>query len=258
MSALRTAALAVALLAASSAHAAGVGSPLRLADIARTRILTDPPAPPAGTKMPSVKVKTTGGSTEVELTPDASAPVCLFNADPSMNRAMWMETGQTASYGTLFRTDRIVTTGEHPEIERSLIEVSGDTVRVTGRQRIPLTVVARDPHGLVVYAYRTAGELFVLAPAVGGTFRNTTFGATGTDMDPSSMFGSYDCGFVAARIEVRPSTGASAVLSGNLALPAPLPTTGAPPRFVVNASVSKVLRDPEPVLSISVRVIEPT
>ena len=140
-------------------------------------------------------------------------------------------------------------------LERTRIELAVATGKATleGRSSVPLTEVARSPGGeVVVWAYREGREVVIVSRTAG-----EAHGAHSPRPSPeegtSSAFSSR-CPFAVARLDARaPEAGTVAQIVGRL------PARGqgrdrVSPRFVIDASVARTSRDPEPVLSVRVRL----
>jgi hypothetical protein len=124
------------------------------------------------------------------------------------------------------------------------------TVTATGRSQVKLTEVTRTASGIVVWAFREDKAIVILA-------RRATGGVEGHQLaeEGQGSFVSADgCAFAGARVDARkPESGSFAQLTGSL----PPEGTGkdrVTPTFIIDASVSRVTRDPEPMLSVRVRM----
>ncbi|MBS2019444.1 MAG: hypothetical protein JST00_41665 [Deltaproteobacteria bacterium] len=171
--------------------------------------------------------------------------------------------------GTRFMdTTGMSSTSEHQELdlnrlfekdgktmfERTRISLDGKTSTITavGRAVVELSEVARGPEGLVVWGYRTASDVVVIAKRAE---RGTESSAKGGDDGVAVPFVFVEgCPYAAARLDTKkPDVGAFAQLVGSL----PAKGTGkdqAAPKFLVDASLSKLVRDPEPMVAVRVRV----
>ena len=135
-------------------------------------------------------------------------------------------------------------------LERTKIsfDPAAGTVAATARSHVELVEVARGQQGIVVYAYREGTSIVLVARhSDGGTESHTLSGESGM-----VAFVSSDCSFAGVRIDARkPELGAIAQMGINI--PPPKGDKGPPAHFVVDASISKVSRDPEPKLSVRIR-----
>jgi hypothetical protein len=149
---------------------------------------------------------------------------------------------------------RLVEKDGKATFERTRYEVasSSNSAWVKSKTQIELRAVAH-AHGVTVWGYREpSGDIVLLA-----------HGATGgrqlrpkkADED-SFSFVSSDCAFGATRLHAQEAkNGTFAQITGSL------PAVGEGkskviPRFAIDSSLAKLARDPEPVLSVRVRVLE--
>jgi hypothetical protein len=151
--------------------------------------------------------------------------------------------------------DRLVEKDGVATLERTRVhfDPAYGTIAATGRSQVTLTEITRTAAGVVVWAFRQDRAIVVLARGVGG-------GVEGRQMASEESvipFVSADgCPFAGARIDVhKPEAGALAQLTGTL----PAQGTGKErviPKFLIDASVSRVARDPEALLAVRVRMQE--
>ncbi len=139
-----------------------------------------------------------------------------------------------------------------PSVERTrFARVTEDrTLRVRSRQTIRPVEVAR-ANGLTVWGFRESnGDVVLLA-------RGAQSGREGEGpwKEPTELisFAHSDCTFGATRIAgQRAKTGAVAQLRGELP-PVGEGESRVVPRFIVDATLAKLSRDPEPILSVRIR-----
>jgi hypothetical protein len=134
-------------------------------------------------------------------------------------------------------------------LEHSRVNVDFDSgaAKLVGRSSIELVEVARSS-GVAAWAYRDGLDIVLVA-------RNADTGgesphlADSKDGPITPFINVQDCPWALARIDAkRAKQGVVAELGGQVAK--------TKSRFVVNASLSRVSRDPEPVLAVRVRVLE--
>jgi hypothetical protein len=190
-------------------------------------------------------------------------PVCLLVPDAELGLGvLWTDEADPAN----FVVERLIE-GDEPALERILVDASSASLlsaKVLGRARVPLLRVETGAE-LPVYAYRTAKDVHVLA--------RRGFRGPGDAFDDEPRSGMrMDCGFSHAVLRGKEDSSTM-----TLALAAPLPA-GAQwisdqeelfeydkvkrpavdvPSFAINLSLSKVSRDPEPLVSVSVRALPP-
>lgn len=151
---------------------------------------------------------------------------------------------------------RLLTDGEKTSLERTTVkfEPSSAEMVATGRSTVELHEISRQ-NGVVVWAYRDGRNVVVIV-------RNVDRGIearkpSGEEAEPSFPFISVDgCSFAGAHLDTQKiDRGTFAQLVGSL----PAKGTGkdkVTPRFTVDASLSRVTRDPEAKIAIRVRVID--
>ena len=145
---------------------------------------------------------------------------------------------------TAVRTERIVLAADgKASLEIADVWIDPQTLgsRELSRTAIPLARIGRAPNGAGIYAFRQGEQLSLVVPTPGRS------GIRGSDGQVSVA----DC--QSARVSVgAPDPGGSALVSTPLELPT---TAGASRRagvMDVNLSVSRLSRDPAPVVSIAV------
>ena len=251
MNAARALALAAAL-AATAMTADLHADTAPLSSIPITRIPETLPALRGGGQLSGVAVQTRYNTPY--LVAAASSDACLVSYSDA-GRPVSSNRDVITSSATSVRVERLVTAEDgSATLEVNAIQVDEKSYRLRGRLQVPLTVVARDPRGIVVYAYRAAGELVILTSIAnsGGSYRNAPAPPkSGEPMPFSELIGFADCSLNRARLD--PRYAGAAVLTGRTKAEGEAKSK----LFTINASLSKVTRDPEPILSVSVRVDEP-
>ena len=165
----------------------------------------------------------------------------------------------TATYGSGSNSaeedlalDRLVEKDGVATLERTRVHLNpaSGTIEATGRSQVTLTEITRSPSGIVVWAFREDKAIVVLA-------KRATGGVEGHQLVDEGQvpFVSADgCPFAGARVDARkPEVGSFAQLTGSL----PAVGTGKDrvvPGFIIDASISRVARDHEPLLSVRVRM----
>lgn len=200
-------------------------------------------------KFESPAVRTVEYAGDKSFITDLAAPVCLGTSELSFVSGLWM------SYGTEeFVVSRIVTRGA-PALERTRVRRDGETLTSTGVARIPLAEVA-ERGGVKAYAYRTDTQLRLLVPrgfsaVMGDIFDpRSTWRACGYQVIAIGLAGGASAAFVVPPTALPDATRWMSPESMNdAAIP-----HGA---FVaIHASLSKVARDPSPVVSITMTTRE--
>lgn len=245
----------IALVALVSPPAkAGTTAPLSaLAALAAPAPLRTPESP---TSVPGLVLKSKDGPRETrwhDLTAATGRGYCFQSTEGGLS---WSGTKGSTSRSTAEDFDLVHFVEKEAKVtlERTRVHFdppSGALV-ATGRSSVELEEVARTPSGVVVWAYRDGRDVVVMARNVerGIEARRPT---SGDDM--SVPFVSSDgCPYAGARLDGRkPETGSMAQISGNLAAQGK-GKDKVVPRFIIDASLSRVARDPEPVLAVRVRV----
>lgn len=143
---------------------------------------------------------------------------------------------------------RLVTKDERTTLERTAFtfDKTSRELAVVRRTSVELREVARAVEGVVVWAFRSGGEVVVVAT---GAYSGLEAIKASDDNDTLPLMSS-DCAFGAVRLDVRKAdAGVTGQLSGSLAAEG---KEG--PSFVVDASISRVGRDRDARLAVRVRV----
>ena len=256
-----TMAAAAAVLVPSEARA-GATSPLSALAVmpasppaAPRASVTETPNPPVA--IPGVSVKSKDGYRDTkwhDLNAATSRGYCLVSREGGYR---WM-----ASWGTSSRSnaedielDRLVEKDGKVTLERTRLhfEPSEASLVATGTARVELHEVARGPAGVVVWGFREGRDVIVLARNVD---RGVESRPAESDESAIPFVSAEGCPFAGARLDARkPGEGSVAQLNGAL------PARGSGkdkvvPQFMVDASLSRVARDPEAKLAVRVRVRE--
>lgn len=244
---------AVSLLAPADAHA-GTTAPLSSLGVLPAAV--PPRTPEATAAVPGVVVKSKEGfkTTWHDVNASTGRGYCIAESEGAYR---WMSSWGTSAKGAAsdLDLDRLVEKDGKATLERTRIhfEPSDASLTTKGRSQVELHEVARTPTGVVVWAFRDGKDVVVVA-------RRATSGVesrrTGTEDGMFPFVSSDGCPFAGARLDARKAEGgAVAQLSGEL----PPVGTGKEkvvPRFVVDASLSRVRRDPEPRLAVTIRMRE--
>jgi hypothetical protein len=193
------------------------------------------------------------GPLHVKVEPDPTyyalvgtgGPVCFVEEPPDY----WID-GDVPLYGRVpelrvgarepFGIERLLVRGDTAELERITAEAEHGGLSPLARSRITLHEVAR-LEGLAVYAYRWQSKVVVLARSAGVPLPPDAEELGMGEPPP-------ECGTVYATLQVR--NGSSRVTQIHGTIP------GTRKRFLVDASVSQTGRDPEPLLSVTARLLE--
>lgn len=250
----------VALAASASATladaspTAGASSPLS-AITALPALSPVKAAVPQAVAVPGVTLKTTEsrrGAKWHALTATTARGYCFSSTEAGYR---WMSdygTSSTATSSEELDLSRVVEKDGTATLERTrlVIDPGLGTVTAKGRSTVALRELARSEAGVVVWAFREGKNVIVLARKV----ERGVESAAKVD-DGTFPFVSADgCPYAGARLDARdPAAGSFVQLSGAL----PAKGTGKDkviPRFMVDVSLSRVARDPEPMLAVRVRV----
>lgn len=217
--------------------------------------VTETPNPPVA--IPGVAVKSRDGYRDTkwhDLNAATSRGYCLVSREGGYR---WM-----ASWGTSSRSnaedielDRLVEKDGKVTLERTRLHFEpGDaSLAATSTACVELHEVARSPAGIVVWGFREGRDVIVLARNVD---RGVESRPPESDESAIPFVSAEGCPFAGARLDARkPDEGSIAQLNGSL----PARGTGKEkviPQFSVDASLSRVARDPEARLAVRVRVRE--
>ena len=195
-----------------------------------------------------------GNTTWHDLTAATGRGYCLAQREVGYR---WMGT-----YGASSRSatedldlDRLTEKDGKVTLERTRVHLDppSGTVTATGRSQVELKEIARTAAGVVVWAYRDERAIVVLAKRVE---RGVESRQLASDDGSPPFVSTESCPFGGASLDARRSEGGTfAQLSGNL----PAQGTGKDkviPKFIIDASLSRVARDPEPLIAVRVRMTE--
>ena len=246
------AAIGLATVLASSLASAGTTAPL--STIAGLRGPTTLKNQTAGTTITGLSLASKDGYRGTrwhDLTASSGRGYCLSQKQFGYRWTSTYGSGSTSAEEDL-DLDRLVEKDGVATLERTRVHLNPvqGTIEATGRSQVTLTEVARSANGIVVWAFREDKAIVVLA-------KRATGGVEGHQLADEGQvpFVSADgCPFAGARVDARkPEVGSFAQLTGSL----PPVGTGKDrviPGFIIDASISRVARDPEPLLSVRVRM----
>jgi hypothetical protein len=243
--------LLATMLAAPSASAGTTTPVSALASLPRAVPLK---TPEATTSIVGLALKTKDGYRDTkwhDLLASTGRGYCLSSGEGG---ARWMSTYGSSSRSSAedLDLDHLVEKDGKVTLERTRVhfDPADATLTATGRSQVELHEITRTAAGIVVWAFRDGRDIVVLA-------RNVERGMESPrpQQDGTFPFISSDgCPYAGARLDARkPEAGTIAQLTGAL----PAQGTGKDkviPRFMIDASLSRVSRDPEPMLAIRVRV----
>ena len=137
--------------------------------------------------------------------------------------------------------ERLVVHGDEAELERTTVNVGPRVAVPIERGRIALRPVARRGD-LVVYAFRSADSVFVLAPTTAEAMvrfdSEQPRAGRGVERRQS-------CNVALTQLRLRPGSSQATQIEGTLGHP-----------YLVEASLTQTSRDPVPLLSVSVRYLD--
>jgi hypothetical protein len=174
----------------------------------------------------------------------AAGSACLVNDPPQYwidgdashgDRDTVLEFSPSATFGI----ERFALRGDTPELERVTVSLIYGELVPSARSRITLHAVAK-LDGLVVYAYRWGAHVFLLARSSGEPLRRRDGGL--------GLEEATGCGVAYTTLRVRDGASQPVQIIGTI------PGTGK--RYLVGASVAQTGRDPEPLLSVTARLLE--
>ena len=200
----------------------------------------------------TVKTKDGYGSTRWhDVNASTGRGYCLATTETGYR---WMSSWGTSAKSTAtdLDLDRLVEKDGKVTLERTRVhfDPSDATLTSKGRSQVELHEIARSAAGVVVWAYRDGRDVVVLARNVE---RGVESRRPGEEEGMFPFISSDGCPFAGARLDARKAESGSLVqLVGSL------PAVGKGkdkviPHFIVDVSVSRVGRDVEPMLAISVR-----
>jgi len=140
--------------------------------------------------------------------------------------------------GVQFGIERLVVRDGAAELERINASIEDRAIVPSARSRIPLHAVAK-LDGLVVYAYRWDAKVFLLARSLPDASLRSD-GSEGLTSAP-------ECGLVYTQLTVRRGSSQAVQIRGKV------PSTGKP--YLIDASISQTSRDPDPLLSVTARLL---
>ncbi|MBX3204997.1 MAG: hypothetical protein KF764_08000 [Labilithrix sp.] len=244
-----SAAVATALLGAAPATAGERSLLSSLPTLPAPRDRTDPPKD-YGVPGLAVKEHTSAARTYLELTAAGSQGYCIVDQS-----GLRLKTWTTETENDSTELWRLVEKDGSATFERTRYVVASylASAWVKSKTSIALREITK-ANGVTVWGYRDAsGDVVLLA-------RGVTSGREVRPAKPEEGLGidfvASECGFGAARL------GIGAAKNGVLAqLRGKLPPVGegkakVVPQFVVDGTLAKLARDPEPVLSVRVRLME--
>ncbi len=199
-----------------------------------------------------VEARQEGGHAALELTvKDAST--CFDDNGGRLERTAYAY-GTSSNEVDVFR---LLEARDGTMLERMRLSALATTKEVTvmSRTRVKLREVRRSPNGeVLVWAFRDPRGVSI----VSRTSRQAQV-VSAVELDaagPTSVVTVQNCGFAMARMTPRaPALGAVAQIAGSLE-PRGKGKERVVPRFVVDASVSRVTRDPETLLAVRIRLLD--
>lgn len=246
------AALGFATILGSSLARAGTTAPI--STIAALRAPTALEHPTAGAAIAGLSLTSKDGYRGTQwrdLTASSGRGYCLSQKQFGYRWTSTYGSGSNSAEEDL-DLDRLVEKDGVATLERTRVHLDPvqGTIVATGRSQVTLTEITRAANGIVVWAFREDKAIVVLA-------KRATGGVEGHQLADEGQvpFVSADgCPFAGARVDARkPEVGSFAQLTGSL----PPVGTGKErviPGFIIDASISRVARDPEPLLSVRVRM----
>jgi len=186
-----------------------------------------------------------------DLTAASGRGYCISQKTFSYRWSTTYGSGSTGQDETL-DLDRLVEKDGVATLERTSVRFSPvhGTIEAMGRSQVTLTEVTRAASGVVVWAFREDKAIVVLAKRASGGVEGHQLGEEGQ----VPFVSSDGCPFAGARVDAhKPESGSFAQLTGTL----PPQGTGKDrviPGFIIDASVSRVARDAEPMLAVRVRM----
>lgn len=242
--------LAVASLAVSSPAAAADKAPLSaLPTLAAPRDRTDPPKDYGVTGL-AVKEHDSAARSYLELVAATSRGYCIADTESGLR----LEASTTYLEGRI-ELWRLAESDGKATFERTRFEVASylKNTWMKSKTTIELREITR-ANGVAVWGFREAnGDVVLLARGATG---GREVRPNKPDEEAGFDFVSSGCSFGAVRLSTSASkAGALAQLQGALP-PVGEGKSKVVPRFVVDGSLAKLSRDPEPVLAVRVRMVE--
>lgn len=244
--------VAASLLVPSEAHA---GTKAPLSSLAALPGPVAPRAPESTASVPGIVVKSKDGYGSTRWHDVNAATGRGYCISTSEGGYRWMSSWGTSAKGSAsdLDLDRLIVKDGKVTLERTRVhfDPSDATLTTKGRSHVELREIARTAAGVVVWAFRDGRDVVVLARNVE---RGVESQRPGAEEGMFPFVSADGCPFAGARLDARRAeSGSVAQLTG--ALP-PVGTGKAKvvPRFIVDASVSRVARDPEPMIAVSVRM----
>lgn len=247
--------LALGVLASSDAHA---GEKRKLSELPALPAFKAPPSPLAPAEIPGVKItkSSAGTTTYVEASASTRAGYCF------VQRLVGLELlGSVGLSADVDEMWRFAEKDGSATLERIVFDadVAADKLMVRGRTSIALRQVAT-MEGLAAWAFRDSDGSVVILARGGDSGRQSVSGKR-EEID-MMQFSSSSCAFGATRLDGRRAVvGATARLSGTLlggGAAAPSNARAGAPGFVLDSSLAKTSRDPEPMLSVRLRRTTPS
>ena len=242
------------LVAAAALAASSPGTAANKAPVSALPLMPAPrdrSDPPKDYGVAGMTVKEIGDGPRVELVAATSRGYCIADTKDGLS----LSSSTTSTDDEELELWRLVETDGKATFERTRFEVAGylRSPWVKSKTSIELRAVTSS-NGVTVWGFRHPnGDVVLLAR---GAASGREVPGKKSEEDGSFDLVSSDCAFGAARLS------ASAVKAGSLAqLRGSLPPVGegkakVVPHFVVDGSMAKLSRDPEPMLAVRVRRLE--
>jgi hypothetical protein len=245
------------VLATSVAPHASAGTRAPMSSIAALPKAAPIAVPAEPVEIPGVVVSTKairGAQRYHQIEAAKSGGYCLAFSDQPHFMTTWT-VGATEPAADADLDRLVVQKDGRVTLERTRLHMDPHDVsslRAIARSSVELHEIARTAKGVVVWAYREGTDVVVIARDVDGG----TDARSGVHDSVTAFIQNDGCSFAAMHIDARkPEGGAFGQLVGTL--PRQGKAKGTPDvRFVIDASVSRVTRDPEPMLAVRVRTLE--
>lgn len=242
----------VLLIATSTAASAGETKPVSALPMFPTPVPLK--VPESMTSVPGLTVKSKdvrAGHKWIDLSVSTSRGYCLRFGDEVSISASRGTTGASAPED--LEVLRFIEKDSEASLERVRFrfQPSTEAVEVQGRSRVDLREVARSAQGVTVWGFREGADVYLLARAAQS---GIAVPKRSDDDGGGERFLGSDCTFGLTRLTTNaPAAGTIAQLSGNLP-PRGEGKSKVSPHFTIDASVSRLSRDPEPMLAVRIRV----